>query len=490
MPPVDFQIFPNPPTDDPSYQPPSPIRAQVRHRARVLGIMPSSASNPTGHQHPQPSGLLDGRERGIFDDAEMQHGMVRNHVGRRRSEPGPGRRPHARSRFRPRSAPITIREHGFPSGERMSYFSRRNRSLWTGLSSRSPSPSPPSPSTRTSTPPGAPTRRPTLTQTQMPGQSQRRIEGLSENIQLLENITPQERWLETTWKKHKKTRNCSKADYDFLMEQIEPLTQLGEEQEKLESAMQNMSTSVKTQGLRIWFRMWVAWVSRTTATSNDEGSEDKLDEISREVVEWDKACLRWERQEFLKWKKRTCGVEDAGAIVDRNLEEEEIKCLLEKQKQWAYELDDLDISSQVAWEMQFSHGIRSAFLRRNDDGRHGQDLIRKPGNFVVPAFNARDLLELPELWIQLAPGEAGPRNGDTPMGKEGIFVTNHPPFLPTCIVFDGLRLYRTGKLYAGYIEYRTRDLENENASRVRLILCVHRHPHKLGPGNGNKNGER
>lgn len=108
----------------------------------------------------------------------------------------------------------------------------------------------------------------------------------------------------------------------------------------------------------------------------------------------------------------------------------------------------------------------------------------------MPAFNARDLLELPELWVMLAPGEAGPRNENTPMGIECILVTHHPPFLPTCIVFDGLRLYRTGKLYAGYIEYRTRDLENENAPRARLILCAHRHTHKLGPGNENKNGER
>ncbi|EGZ70760.1 hypothetical protein NEUTE2DRAFT_69219 [Neurospora tetrasperma FGSC 2509] len=426
MPPVDSQIFPNPPTDDPSYQPPSPIQAQVRHRASVLGIMPSSASNPAGHQHPQPSGLLDGPWNG--SKSRWQKKI--------RAWPWP-------PSPRPLPLPPPLSAYNHP---RTWLSFRRAHVILFQTQQKSLD------------------RRPTLTQTQMPGQSQRRIEGLSENIQLLENITPQERWLETTWKKHKKTRNCSKADYDFLMEQIEPLTQLGEEQEKLESAMQNMSTSVKTQGLRIWFRMWVAWVPRTTATSNDEGSEDKLDEISREVVEWDKACLRWERQEFLKWKKQTCGVEDVGAIVDRNLEEEEIRCLLEKQVQWAYELDNLDISSQ--------------------------DLIRKPGNFVVPAFNARDLLELPELWVQLAPGEAGPRNGDTPMGKGGIFVTNHPPFLPTCIVFDGLRLYRTGKLYAGYIEYRTRDLENESASRVRLILCVHRHPHKLGPGNGNKNGER
>lgn len=114
--------------------------------------------------------------------------------------------------------------------------------------------------------------------------------------------------------------------------------------------------------------MWVAWVPRKSATSNDEGSEDKPDEISREVVEWEKTCLRWERQEFLK---RTFGVEDVGAIADRNLEEEEIKLMFEKQKQCAYELDHLDISSQVAWEMQLSHGIRWDFLRRNDDGRDG-----------------------------------------------------------------------------------------------------------------------
>ncbi|KAK3485075.1 hypothetical protein B0T13DRAFT_492249 [Neurospora crassa] len=291
--------------------------------------------------------------------------------------------------------------------------------------------------------------RPTLTQTQTLEQLRRRIQELRESSrQLVEGITQErERWLErfeTTWNKNQKISIRSKAGYDFLMEQIEPLTQLGEEQEKLESAMKNMSNPVKKQGLRIWFRMW-----------------DKLDEISREVVEWDKTCLRWEKQEFLKW---TCGVEDAGVIADRNLEEEEIKRILEKQKQWAYELDHLNISSQVAWEMQLSHGIRWAFLRRNDDGRDGWGFITKPGDFIVPAFNARDLLELPELWVTLAPGEAGPRNVDTPMGKECILVTHHPPFLPTCVVFDGLR--------------------------VRLILCVHRHRHKLGPGNESKNGER
>ncbi|KAK3493219.1 hypothetical protein B0T13DRAFT_403740, partial [Neurospora crassa] len=412
--PIDSQIFPNPPTDDPSNQPPSSIQAQVRRRANELGIMPSSASNSARQQHPEPS-------------------------------PSP-----------------------------------------------SPSPSPPPLPPRTSTPLGAPTRRPTLTQTQTLEQLRRRIQELRESSrQLVEGITQErERWLErfeTTWNKNQKISIRSKAGYDFLMEQIEPLTQLGEEQEKLESAMKNMSNPVKKQGLRIWFRMWVAWVPRKSATSNDEGSEDKLDEISREVVEWDKTCLRWEKQEFLKW---TCGVEDAGVIADRNLEEEEIKRILEKQKQWAYELDHLNISSQVAWEMQLSHGIRWAFLRRNDDGRDGWGFITKPGDFIVPAFNARDLLELPELWVTLAPGEAGPRNVDTPMGKECILVTHHPPFLPTCVVFDGLRLYRTGKPYAGYIEYRTRDLDNENASRVRLILCVHRHRHKLGPGNESKNGER
>ncbi|EAA26967.3 hypothetical protein GE21DRAFT_3419 [Neurospora crassa] len=229
----------------------------------------------------------------------------------------------------------------------------------------SPSPSPPPLPPRTSTPLGAPTRRPTLTQTQTPEQLRRRIQELRESSrQLVEGITQErERWLERF-----KTTIRSKVGYDFLMEQIEPLTQLGEEQEKLESAMQNMSNPVKKQGLRIWFCMWVAWVPRKSATSNDEGSEDKLDEISREVVEWDKACLRWERQEFLK---RTGGVEDVGVIADRNLEEEEIKRLLEKQKQWRYELDHVDISSQVAWEMQLSHGIKWAFLRRKDDGRDG-----------------------------------------------------------------------------------------------------------------------
>lgn len=291
--------------------------------------------------------------------------------------------------------------------------------------------------------------------------------------------TPQERWFEA-WKHHKKNRIRSRADYKFLMEQIEPLTQLGEEQEKLEFAMQNLSNSRRKQGLRIWFRMWVAWVPRRSAASNDEESEHKLDEISREMVERDRVWLRWEKQ--------ACAIEDGGAVVDRDLEEEEIKAMLEKQELWAYELDKLDISSQVAWEMQINHGVGWAILGHDDDG-HGQYLVGEPGDLIVPAFNEEDLLELPELWIQVAPGKAGPANEDTPMGKEGRIVTSHPPFLPICIVFDGLRLYRAGKLYAGYIEYRTDDLEYENAPRARLILCVHRHGRKLGQGNGSTYGE-
>ena len=261
-------------------------------------------------------------------------------------------------------------------------------------------------------------------------------------------------------------------DYNFLMEQIEPLTQLGEEQEKKELAMQNMPTSTtgRKQGLRIRLRMWVGWVPKVSNLSDNEKLENCLEEISRDMVQSDR--------DFLNWRSWWRAFEREGEVVDQDFEQEEIKPAPEEQGALAAFLDDLNISSQVAWDMQMSHGVRLMDLKDNDAVRQGLYLTPTPdqnkGAFL--GFNFRDLLRLPFLWITGAPGDARPSEYE-PVGIEGREVINHPPFLPECIVFHGMKLYRTGRLYAGYIEYRTNDQNSKNSVKGRLLLYADRQPH-------------
>lgn len=245
---------------------------------------------------------------------------------------------------------------------------------------------------------------------------------------------------------HIQTRIRCEDDYNFLMKQVEPLTQLGEEQEKLELAMREKlpdSSRGQNLGQRIRLRVWVAWVSDSEGStlSGEVELENKLEQMSREMVQRDR--------NFLNRERRRLGGKDNNEAVDWNLNEDDIEAMREEQQGWAAFLDDLNISSQVAWDMQLSHGIMWADLE-HDDVFHPMpflDLVKPSAQLV---FRRHDPLELPELWILHERPAANTRTGIA--GKE---LFNHPPFLPERIFFDGMILCRTRELYDGYIEYRT-----------------------------------
>ncbi|KAK3954718.1 hypothetical protein QBC32DRAFT_207178 [Pseudoneurospora amorphoporcata] len=199
------------PADDPSNLRPPPFQVEVRRRASELGIMPSAASYPAWLHGPQDyhfvSPSSDELDRFLLNTHNL-HSPLRERPSARRS------------RSRHRAAHITIQEPAFPPGERMSYLSRRNRSLWSGLSSRSVSPSLPPPPTQLSyTRAGARTR--------IPLHMRSRVNRELSEVRRAASRTRVQEGFSRAWAQRIGARVRCEEDYNFLMEQVELLTQLG-----------------------------------------------------------------------------------------------------------------------------------------------------------------------------------------------------------------------------------------------------------------------
>ncbi|KAH7626865.1 hypothetical protein B0T09DRAFT_391261 [Sordaria sp. MPI-SDFR-AT-0083] len=214
--------------------------ALVRRRARELGITPSAVSNPTRQNGPEYFYIVppdDGEITQLADNSASQVSLL--------NESPFALRPRPRSHSR-RPAHIAIQESALPPGERISSISRRNRSLWLGLSSRSVSPSTsPSPTTT------QPSRATTGARTRIPRHLRRRVDREVSEVFRGTRRSEVLKGCLKGWKQRISTRVRCEYDYNSLMEQIEPLTCLGKKEEELELQIQMLLASLRNRRLTL-----------------------------------------------------------------------------------------------------------------------------------------------------------------------------------------------------------------------------------------------